>query len=53
MPLWARPRALGVAVEASATTHELSLGKLHAWLNASGKTRHGQAVEVMPREWTG
>ena len=44
---------LKVAVEAPATTHELSVGKLQAWLNASGKTPREQAAKVMLREVLG
>jgi hypothetical protein len=34
-------------------THELSVGKLQAWLNASGKTPREQAAKVTLREVLG
>ena len=41
---------LTIAVEAPATTHELSVGRLQAWLDASGKTPREQAVKVSLRQ---
>src|ERR1700750_2498378 len=41
---------LTVTVEAPATTHELSVGRLLAWLDASGKTPREQAVKVTLRQ---
>ena len=44
---------LTVMVEAPATTHELSVGRLQAWLDASGKTPREQAVKVRLRQLLG
>jgi hypothetical protein len=44
---------LKVAVETPATTHEVSVGKLQAWLNTSGKTLREQAAKVTLRELMG
>lgn len=41
---------LKVAVEAPTTTHELSVGKLQAWLDSSGKTPSEQAKKVTLRQ---
>jgi hypothetical protein len=41
---------LTIAVEAPATTHELTVSRLQAWLDASGKTPHEQAVKVRLRQ---
>ena len=44
---------LRVAVVAPATAHELTVGKLRAWLDSSGKTPREQAVKVGLREILG
>jgi len=44
---------LTVAVEAPATTHELSVGRLQAWLDASAKTPREQAIKVRLRQVLG
>ena len=44
---------LTVSVEAPATTHQLSVGRLQAWLDASGKTPREQAVKVRLRQLLG
>ena len=44
---------LRVAVEAPTTMHELSVGKLQAWLDCSGKTPREQAVKVTLRQILG
>jgi hypothetical protein len=44
---------LRVAVEAPATTHELTVAKLRAWLDSSGKTPKEQAIKVNLREIIG
>jgi hypothetical protein len=44
---------LTVTVEAPATTHELSVARLQAWLDASGKTPREQAVKVRLRQQLG
>ena len=44
---------LKVAVETPATTHELSVGKLQAWLECSGKTPREQATKATLRELIG
>lgn len=44
---------LKVDVEAPTTTHELSIGKLQAWLDFSGKTPREQAVKVTLRQVLG
>jgi len=41
---------LRVAVEAPTTTHELSVGKLQAWLESGGKTPREQAAKVTLRQ---
>jgi hypothetical protein len=41
---------LKVAVESPTTTHELSVGKLDAWLSASGRTPREQAMKVTLRQ---
>jgi hypothetical protein len=41
---------LTVTVEVPATTHELSVARLQAWLDASGKTPREQAVKVTLRQ---
>lgn len=45
--------SLRVAVEAPTTTHELSVGKLQAWLDSNGKTPREQAVKVTLRQILG
>jgi hypothetical protein len=44
---------LKVAVEPPATTHELSVGKLQAWLECNGKTPREQATKVTLRQLLG
>ena len=44
---------LRIAVEAPTTTHELSVGKLRAWLDSSGKTPREQAAKVKLRQTLG
>ena len=44
---------LRVAVESPSTTHELSVGKLQAWLNGSGRSPREQAVKVTLRQMLG
>lgn len=44
---------LRVAVEAPTTVHDLSVGKLQAWLESSGKTPREQAVKVTLRQILG
>ena|ERR1041385_2254822 len=44
---------LTVAVEAPATMHELSVARLQAWLDASGKTPREQATKVTLRQLLG
>jgi hypothetical protein len=41
---------LRVEVKAPATSHELSVGKLTAWLECSGKTPAEQALKTRLRE---
>jgi hypothetical protein len=41
---------LTIAVEAPSMTHELSVGKLEAWLSTNGKSPREQAVKVALRE---
>jgi hypothetical protein len=41
---------LSIAVELPATTHELTVARLQAWLDASGKTPREQAVKVRLRQ---
>jgi len=40
-------------VPTAVTTHELSVGKLQAWLDSSGKTPRKQAVKVTLRQLLG
>jgi hypothetical protein len=40
-------------VEPLATTHELTVGKLQAWLESNGKTQREQAVKVTLRQLLG
>jgi hypothetical protein len=40
-------------VEPPATTHELSVGKLQAWLATNGKTPREQATKVTLRQLLG
>jgi hypothetical protein len=42
--------SLTVAVAAPATKHELTVGKVLAWLECSGKTPKEQATKVNLRE---
>ena len=42
-----------IAVEPPATTHEISVNKLEAWLDTSGKTPREQAVKVRLRQLLG
>ena len=44
---------LTVAVEPPATTHELSVGKLQAWLDTNGKSPREQATKVTLRQILG
>ena len=44
---------LTVTVEAPATTHEIALGRLQAWLDSNGKTPREQAVKVRLRQVLG
>jgi len=44
---------LKVAVEAPTTTHELSVGKLQAWLDSNGRSPREQAVKVTLRQILG
>ena len=44
---------LTVAVEAPTTEHQLSVGRLQAWLDGSGKTPRDQAVRVRLRQMLG
>lgn len=44
---------LRIAVEAPTTAHELSVGKLQAWLDSGGKTPREQAVKVRLRQALG
>jgi hypothetical protein len=41
---------LTVTVEAPSTSHELTVARLQAWLDASGKTPREQAVKVRLRQ---
>ena len=41
---------LKIAVESPATQHELNVGRLQSWLDASGKTPREQAVKVRLRQ---
>jgi hypothetical protein len=44
---------LRVAVEAPATTHELTVAKVRTWLDSSGKTPKEQSIKVNLRELMG
>lgn len=44
---------LKVEVEAPTTAHELSVGRLQAWLDTSGKSPREQAVKVTLRQLLG
>jgi hypothetical protein len=44
---------LTINVEPPATTHELSVGKLQAWLDTNGKTPREQAAKVNLRQLLG
>jgi hypothetical protein len=44
---------LTIAVEPPATTHELSVGNLQAWLETNGKTPREQATKVTLRQLLG
>jgi hypothetical protein len=44
---------LTIAVQAPTTTHELSVRKLQAWLDCSGKTPREQAAKVTLRQILG
>lgn len=44
---------LTVVVEPPATTHELTVARLQAWLEASGKTPREQATKVTLRQLLG
>lgn len=44
---------LVIAVEAPATTHELSVAKLTAWLEGGGKSPNEQAMKVRLRAIVG
>lgn len=44
---------LKVAVVAPTTTHELSVGKLQAWLDSNGRSPREQAVKVTLRQILG
>jgi hypothetical protein len=44
---------LKVAVENPSTTHELSVGRLQAWLESNGKSPREQAVKVTLRQVLG
>ena len=44
---------LKISVEPPATTHELSVGKLQAWLDTNGKTPREQATKVTLRQLLG
>ena len=41
---------LCISVESPGTEHELSVGKVQAWLEGSGKSPHEQALKVRLRE---
>ena len=41
---------LKISVDPPAATHELSVAKLHAWLNTNGKTPREQAAKVTLRQ---
>jgi len=44
---------LTVTVEAPSTAHELTVSRLQAWLDSSGKTPREQAVKVRLRQALG
>jgi hypothetical protein len=44
---------LKISVEPPATTHELSVGKLQAWLDTNGKTSREQATKITLRRSSG
>jgi hypothetical protein len=44
---------LTISVEPLATTHELTVGKLQAWLDTNGKTLREQATKVTLRQLLG
>jgi hypothetical protein len=44
---------LKISVESPATTHELSVGKLQAWLDTNGKTPRDQVAKVNLRQLLG
>jgi hypothetical protein len=44
---------LKISVEPPAITHELSVGKLQAWLDTNGKTPREQATKVTLRQLLG
>ena len=44
---------LTIAVEAPATTHQLSVGKLNSWLEGSGRSPNEQELKVRIRELLG
>jgi hypothetical protein len=44
---------LKVAVESPTTTHELSVGKLDAWLSGNGRSPREQAMKVRLRQMLG
>ena len=44
---------LTISVEPPATTHELTVGKLQAWLDTNGKTPREQATKVTLRQLLG
>ena len=44
---------LKVAVESPTTTHELSVGKLDAWLSGNGRSPREQAMKVTLRQMLG
>jgi hypothetical protein len=44
---------LTISVEPPATTHELSVGQLQAWLDTNGKTPRDRATKVTLRQLLG
>ena len=44
---------LTIAVESPTTTHELSVAKMQAWLDTTGKTPREQATKVTLRQLLG
>jgi hypothetical protein len=48
-----RGTRLTISVEAPATTHQLSVAKLQAWLDTNGKTPGEQAKKVTQRQLLG